>query len=130
MIILKVILTTIHILLSVFLIISILLQSSKGGGLAGTFGGQASASIFGPRGAATALATFTQWLAGGFLALSLVLSLMAGASTQSESVTQKILEQSPSSQLPAVEDLDLSSPVSGTETAPEQNPEPVTQGGQ
>jgi len=130
MIILKIILTTIHVVLSLFLIVSILLQSSKGGGLAGTFGGQASASIFGPRGAATALSTITQWLAGGFLILSLVLSLMAGAGTQSESVTQKVLEQSTSSQLPAVEDLDLGGPAVGTETAPVEEAAPGTQGGQ
>lgn len=129
MVILKIILTTIHIALSVFLVISILLQSSKGGGLAGSFGGQASASVFGPRGTANALSTITQWLAGGFLILSLTLSLMAGAGSQGGSVTQKVLEQSTSSQLPAVEDLDLGGPAIGSDPVPIEEAAPSPQGG-
>jgi len=130
MLILKIILTTVHVLLSLFLVVAILLQSSKGGGLAGTFGGQASASIFGPRGTANALSSITQWLAGGFLALSFILSLMAGAGSDSGSVTQKILEQSPASQLPAVEDLNLGGPATTTETAPVEEAVPAPAGGQ
>jgi preprotein translocase subunit SecG len=107
MVFLKIFLTAIHVLVSLVLIVSILLQSSKGGGLAGTFGGQASSTIFGPRGAASALAKMTQYLAGGFLVLSLVLSMLAGGSIGPQSVTQKVLQQSPASQLPNVEDLNL-----------------------
>lgn len=44
-------LTVIHALICIFLIISILLQSSKGGGLAGMFGGGGGmGNVFGGRG--------------------------------------------------------------------------------
>jgi preprotein translocase subunit SecG len=120
MLILKVILTVIHVAVSIVLIVSILLQSSKGGGLAGTFGGQATSSIFGPRSAASALATLTQYLAGAFLVLSLALSMMAGAGTQSGSVTQKVLEQNTASQLPNPEQLNMGDqvPAGGADQAP------------
>ncbi|MCF7809991.1 preprotein translocase subunit SecG [bacterium] len=121
MIIVKSILLFIHVIVSALLVITILLQASKGGGLSGTFGGQSSTGFLGSRGTASALSTMTQYLAGGFLILSLVLSMMAGGSQRTESVTQKVLEQSPASQLPAVEDLDFSAPSTGesdSETEP------------
>ena len=108
--IIKALLTSIHVLISIMLVVIILLQASKGGGLAGSaFGGQASSTLFGPRGTASVLSSITQYLAGAFLVLSLVLSFMAGAGQMTESVTQKVLSQSPAAQLPAVESLDFSS---------------------
>ena len=101
---LKAILTGIHVIISIFLVIVILLQSSKGGGLSGTFGGQASTALFGPRGTANVLSTLTKYLAVGFLVISLTLSLLAGAGSTPQSVTQKVLETSPSTYLPVVED--------------------------
>ena len=116
MLILKVVLTAIHVVICIVLVVSILLQSSKGGGLAGTFGGQATSSIFGPRGAASALGTLTQYLAAGFLILSLALSLMAGAGSGGGSVTQRILEDTPASALPQVEDYNPSAqPATGSD---------------
>jgi len=116
MIILKVLLMILHVAVSIVLVISILLQASKGGGLASTFGGGASSSIFGPRGAASALSTLTQYLAGGFLVLSFILSLMAGGGMRTESVTQRILEQTPASQLGQVEEYNPNAaPVAGEE---------------
>ncbi|NQU06146.1 MAG: preprotein translocase subunit SecG [Calditrichaeota bacterium] len=113
MIIVKSILLFIHVIISLLLIVTILLQASKGGGLSGTFGGQSSTGLLGSRGTASALSTVTKYLAGGFLLLSLTLSMMAGAGGKSvESVTQKVLQQTPASQLPAVQDLDFSAPVS------------------
>ena len=48
-------LTTIHVIVSVFLIIVVLLQSGKAADLAGAFGGMGSQTVFGPRGSATVL---------------------------------------------------------------------------
>ncbi len=112
MLVIKIILITIHVVVSLVLIVAILLQSSKGGGLAATFGGQATA-LFTPRSAASALSTITKYLAAVFLILSFVLSLMAAGGSGNVSVTQKVIEQSP---LPAVEDLNLGGEV---ETSPE-----------
>jgi preprotein translocase subunit SecG len=113
MIIVKSILLSIHVIVSVLLVITILLQASKGGGLSGTFGGQSSTGLLGSRGTASALSTVTKYLAGGFLILSLTISMMTGGSQSTESVTQRVLEQTPASQLPAVEDLDFSAPATG-----------------
>jgi preprotein translocase subunit SecG len=125
MTILTVLLTTLHVLISIVLVIAILMQSSKGGGLASSFGGQATSSVFSPRGAANALATLTQYLAGAFLALSLILSLMAGAGMQSESITQKVINDSPASQLTEVGDLNLGAGSSAGEASAPVTEEPT-----
>ncbi len=102
MIVLKVILTSIHIIVSVLLVVVILLQSSKGGGLSGTFGGTASTTLFGPRGTANALSKITQYLAGGFLVLSLTLSMLAGQTSLFFSLLLPIHHTSLSTFLPSL----------------------------
>ena len=54
----EILLTVLHIFVSVVLILSILLQSGKGGGMGAALGG-ASAQVFGGRGAGTFLSKFT-----------------------------------------------------------------------
>ncbi|MCP5117558.1 MAG: preprotein translocase subunit SecG, partial [bacterium] len=46
-------LTPLHIIVSLFLVIVVLLQSGKAADLAGAFGGMGSQTAFGPRGSAT-----------------------------------------------------------------------------
>jgi len=74
-----------------FLLIAVvLMQSSKGGGLAGTFGGGSVGMVFGVRRTADFLIRATQVLATIFLVLSLVINIFflpRGASE--ESVIQK-----------------------------------------
>ena len=78
---------------AIFLIIMVLLQSSKGGGLAGTFGGGQVGSMFGTRRTADFLSRATWWLGGGLavLALSINLFFLPGKTTvdQRESIIQK-----------------------------------------
>src|SRR5882672_3853405 len=69
--------TTIHIIVSFFLIIVVLLQSGKSGDIAAAFGGQGSQTAFGPRGAATALSKATTWSAIIFMVTSITLSVFA-----------------------------------------------------
>jgi preprotein translocase subunit SecG len=59
--------TTLHILACVSLMVAILLQSGKGGGLAGTFGAGSSQTLFGGRGAATFLSRARRDLGGRVL---------------------------------------------------------------
>lgn len=75
-------LTGLHVVICVVLILVVLLQSGKGGGLAGAFGGMGGAgqSLFGGRGAATFLSKATTVLGVAFMTSSLVLALMAGSS--------------------------------------------------
>jgi preprotein translocase subunit SecG len=71
---------TLHISVCICLMASILLQSGKGGGLAGTFGAGSSQTLFGGRGAATFLSRATTTLAVIFFITSLTLGLQASRS--------------------------------------------------
>ena len=80
------VLLAIHILICVALIIVVLMQSSKGEGLAGAFGGGGlSGAVFGGRGAASFLSKATTVLAIFFMISCMGLSLLsAGRSTTTE----------------------------------------------
>jgi preprotein translocase subunit SecG len=67
----------VHILVSLFLIVVVLLQSGKSGDIAAAFGGMGSQTAFGPRGAATALTKATTWSAVAFMVTSITLSIFA-----------------------------------------------------
>ena len=67
----------IHVIISLLLCIVVLLQRSKGGGLAGAFGGVgAGEALFGARGVTTFLHKATIWLAVLFMVSSLGLALI------------------------------------------------------
>jgi len=74
-----VLLTIVHVIVAIFLILVVLLQTGKRADLAGAFGGGGSQTAFGARGAATLLSRLTAWSAGIFMATSLVLSLMSSS---------------------------------------------------
>ncbi len=76
-----------HIFVSIGLIVSVLLQSSKGGGLSGTFGGSGiTGGVFGGRGAAPFLAKATTFFAILFMLTSISLNYVSpGAESQSVS---------------------------------------------
>jgi len=69
-------LTIIHVIVCLFLIIVVLLQSGKAADLAGAFGGMGSQTAFGPRGAATVLSKATTIAAILFMVGSLSLSIL------------------------------------------------------
>lgn len=71
-----ILLTTIHVIVCLFLIIVVLLQSGKAADLAGAFGGMGSQTAFGPRGAATVLSKATTIAAGLFMICSLGLAIL------------------------------------------------------
>ena len=68
----------IHILISVTLILVVLLQSGKGGGLAGAFGGGGGVgAVFGGQAAGDFLTKATRYLAIGFMLTSLTLAMIS-----------------------------------------------------
>src|SRR5271168_3507276 len=69
--------TFIHVIVCLFLIIVVLLQSGKAADLAGAFGGMGSQTAFGPRGSATLLSKATTLSAVLFMFTSLSLSILA-----------------------------------------------------
>jgi preprotein translocase subunit SecG len=72
-----ILITTVHVIVCLFLIIVVLLQSGKSGDIAAAFGGMGSQTAFGPRGAATVLSKATTWSAIIFMLTSLALSIFA-----------------------------------------------------
>jgi preprotein translocase subunit SecG len=108
------ILLILHIAISIGLIIVILLQSSKGEGLAGAFGGSGiTGAVFGGRGAATFLSKATSVTAIAFFLSCLALTTLfpGGAGSGSGTVqreAQKALQQQ---QVPL--DEQTGQPVSG-----------------
>ena len=72
-----VLLTVIHILVCIFLVVVVLLQSGQSGDIAAAFGGMGSQTAFGPRGSATVLTKATTWCAVVFMLTSIVLSISA-----------------------------------------------------
>jgi len=67
----------VHVIVCLFLIIVVLLQSGKAADLAGAFGGMGSQTAFGPRGSATLLSKATTVSAIIFMLTSISLSVVA-----------------------------------------------------
>ena len=84
-------LVVLEILVSVLLTIVVLMQSSKGGGLAGSFGGGSMGTVFGVRRTADFLSRATTYLAVIFIGLSLIANIffLDTKSENSESVIQR-----------------------------------------
>src|SRR5207244_6282528 len=106
---LLVLLTIIHVLVCVFLIIVVLLQSGKAADLAGAFGGMGSQTAFGPRGSATLLSKATTISAILFMVTSISLSIVA--TRNAGAASGPALERHPSKSAPAA-----------PKSAPPQNP--------
>ena len=82
----------VEIIISIVLVISILMQSSKGGGLAGTFGGANIGTVFGVRRTADFLSRTTGVLATLFLLLALVINIFF-LPGKADSTEQSIIQQ-------------------------------------
>ncbi len=76
------------IITSILLIVSVLMQSSKGDGMTAMTGGS---SILGGRGAATFLSKFTQWSGVAFFVLIMVINLTVVRRNTSN--TQSVVQQ-------------------------------------
>jgi len=66
-----------HVFVCLVLILVVLLQSSKGSGLAGAFGGGGGQTMFGGQETATFLSRLTTYLAVLFMVLSLLLAFLS-----------------------------------------------------
>jgi preprotein translocase subunit SecG len=112
-----ILLTTIHVIVCLFLIVVVLLQSGKAADLAGAFGGMGSQTVFGPRGSATVLSRATTIAAGLFMLTSLTLSIMATRQGKaSPSLLDKVAK-------PAATQ---SAPATGQQQAPPGGLQPIT----
>jgi preprotein translocase subunit SecG len=73
---LRVALTTVQMLVSLGLVVTVLLQSGKSAGLSGSIAGGAETFFGKGKSLDEKLSRITRWLAGAFLALTLVLALL------------------------------------------------------
>jgi preprotein translocase subunit SecG len=113
-----ILITTIHVLICLFLIIVVLLQSGKAADLAGAFGGMGSQTVFGPRGSATVLSKATTIAATLFMVTSLTLSIIATKQGGGgvPSVFDKASKPNPSQQKQAQPQVPTSAPITVTPT--------------
>jgi preprotein translocase subunit SecG len=85
---------TIHILIALGLVGSVLLQRSEGGGL-GIGGGGGGGGFMTARGTANLMTRVTAVLAACFFATSIILAIMAGAGTESVSIVDEVINETP-----------------------------------
>ena len=89
-------LIVVHTIVSILLVSLVLMQASQGGGLSGTFGGQAASSILGGQSAGNVLSKITGWLAAIFIGLAILISIMSGPNEDSSSsLVKKAAEENP-----------------------------------
>ena len=91
----------VHVIVCVFLVLVVLLQSGKGADLAGAFGGGATQTAFGSRGPASFLTRITTVVAIVFMLTSIGLSMMGERRSVEEN--RSILETSGKTSTPAQE---------------------------
>lgn len=112
-------------LVAVVLMLVVLVQSSKGGGLAGTFGGSDASMMFGVRRTADFLVKLTTSLATIMLVFSLVTNVIInkGTGTQESIIQQNSgRNQFPQQQVPQTPDQNQQQPTN--QTPPDQNQQP------
>ena len=87
----------IHTIVSILLVSVVLMQASQGGGLSGTFGGQAASSVLGGQNVGNVLSRITTWLATLFLSLAVIISMLSGPATNasSSSIVKQAAEDRP-----------------------------------
>jgi preprotein translocase subunit SecG len=117
----------VHVIVCLFLIIVVLLQSGKAADLAGAFGGMGSQTAFGPRGSATLLSKATTISAILFMVTSLSLSILA---TRNAGLGTTVLESAPvksSAPAPAKSaPVQVPIPPSPAAPAPQGQGQPIT----
>jgi preprotein translocase subunit SecG len=86
---------TIHILIALGLVGSVLLQRSEGGGLGIGGGGGGGGGFMTARGTANLMTRVTAVLAACFFATSIILAIMAGAGTESVSIVDEVINETP-----------------------------------
>jgi preprotein translocase subunit SecG len=113
-----ILLTLVHVIVCLFLIVVVLLQSGKAADLAGAFGGMGSQTAFGPRGSATLLSKATTISAILFMITSISLSILATRTTGSGGTTS--MEKHPAKTAPAQNQVQM--PLQIPKTAPQTPP--------
>ena len=94
----------VYVFVCLFLILVVLLQSGKGGGLGSAFGGGASQQIFGGAGAGNLLTRLTAGFAFAFMALSVWLAFLSSSGEQA--LDRAVREQAAAQEVAAEIDVE------------------------
>ncbi len=87
------VLIILFVLVAILMTVTILMQSSKGGGLAASFGGAGMGGVFGPRGAANFLQKATTILAIAYGLICLTIGFIGRPSAERGSIIQQQQQQ-------------------------------------
>lgn len=116
-------LLTLLILDGIFLVVIVLLQAGKGGGLAAMGGGAAAEGVFGGR-QATNFLTRATWIAGGvFMVLALILAIISSLAAQRpSSILEDVIPGAAEISTPVLPETDAASeaPAPAPETPVEE----------
>ena len=97
------ILIALQLIISALMVVAILMQSSKGGGMAGIAGGALASSVFGGRATASFLSKATTILSALFMLNCVSMAVISANRESSSSVTQQAVSQEqPVSPVPGV----------------------------
>ena len=124
------VLIVVHVLICIGLVITVLLQAGKGGGLAGAFGGAGAQTVLGQRGAASFLSKLTRYLAIAFMLATMGLAYLfstPGGGTVATTTTPGTTEEGEEgTEAEAVEEVEepVAIPLVGGGAAEETEVEP------
>jgi len=116
------ILVPLHIVVCIFLILVVLLQTGRGADLAGAFGMSGSQTAFGPRGTTSLLSKLTTWMAFTFMLTSVTLYIVQSRS-QGSAIREPTAVEAPAQ-------AGSEAPAGGTEAEPGAQSESVSVGDQ
>ncbi|NIN01900.1 MAG: preprotein translocase subunit SecG [candidate division Zixibacteria bacterium] len=120
-------LTILHVIICIALIMVVLMQSAKGEGLAGAFGGSGiTGAVFGGRGAATFLSKATTILAIAFFISCLILSFLSpgsgGGGRESSGIQREAQRRATEGTAPATS-IPGTAPQEQPQTTPSEQPQ-------
>jgi preprotein translocase subunit SecG len=121
----NVVLVVLHVIVCLFLIAVVLLQRGKGAEMGAVFGGGASSTVFGSRGAGNFLTKMTTASAAIFMITSFVLSYLATENTTDRLFEDGVIEQEAAAKEALFEDLGTVAPETDDEAAGVLSTEPA-----
>ena len=124
---LRLILTCVQVFSSLVIVGLVLLQRGKGAEAGAGFGAGASGTVFGARGATTALSRATAVFAAIFMINSLALAYLGTSTSRQQEVQKTILDEAATAQPKPAPATGSSAPASVPATPPPAAPAPTTQ---